>query len=46
MTVGRVLFNAGFTLYILIAVRWEERDLIARFGDDYRQYRRQVRMLF
>ena len=46
MTVGRLLFNAGFTLYILIAVRWEERDLIARFGDDYRQYRRQVRMLF
>lgn len=45
MTVGHMLFAGMTTLYILSAIQWEERDLIARFGDQYREYRRRVRML-
>lgn len=45
MTVGHLLFAAGTTAYILIAVRYEERDLVAHFGDRYRRYRQRVPML-
>jgi protein-S-isoprenylcysteine O-methyltransferase Ste14 len=46
LTLGRLLFNAGMTAYIFIGASYEERDLIARFGDAYREYRSRVRMLF
>jgi protein-S-isoprenylcysteine O-methyltransferase Ste14 len=36
------LLNSGLTLYILIAVRLEERDLRRQFGQAYADYRRQV----
>jgi protein-S-isoprenylcysteine O-methyltransferase Ste14 len=45
MTVGHLLFAAGMTAYILIAVRLEERDLTRQFGDRYRRYRQEVAML-
>jgi protein-S-isoprenylcysteine O-methyltransferase Ste14 len=45
MTVGHVLFAAATTGYILIAIWFEERDLVAQFGDRYRRYREQVGML-
>ena len=45
MTVGHVLFAAAASGYILIGIWLEERDLVATFGDTYRQYRQRVSML-
>ena len=45
MTVGRLLFAGVTTAYILIAIQIEERDLIALFGDEYREYRTRTPML-
>jgi len=45
MTVGHLLFAAGMTLYVLIAIPLEERDLSARFGKQYADYRKRVRAL-
>lgn len=42
MTVGHLLFAAGFSGYILVGVRLEERSLVDAFGDTYRQYRESV----
>jgi methanethiol S-methyltransferase len=39
MTAGHALMAASFTLYILIAMRYEERDLGANFGASYRAWR-------
>jgi protein-S-isoprenylcysteine O-methyltransferase Ste14 len=33
------------TAYILIAIRYEERDLVKILGDDYARYREKVPML-
>ena len=33
------------TGYVLVGIFFEERNLIAQFGDRYRRYRAEVRML-
>jgi len=46
MTAGHLLLAAGMSIYMLIAIRYEERDLIAFHGRDYEEYRGRVGMLF
>lgn len=45
MTLGHLLFAVGMTAYMLIAIRYEERDLVGLFGADYEAYRARVGML-
>ena len=39
MTAGHLLLAAGVSIYMLIAIRYEERDLTNLFGEDYTRYR-------
>lgn len=43
MTSGRLTFAAISSLYLLLAIPWEERSLIASYGEAYRRYVRKVR---
>ncbi len=45
MTYGHLLLAAGMSVYMLIAIRYEERDLVGHYGDDYVRYREGVGML-
>ncbi|MGB7443722.1 MAG: methanethiol S-methyltransferase [Coleofasciculaceae cyanobacterium] len=45
MTVTHLLFAQGMTIYLLIGIQLEERDMISIYGDLYRHYRQQVSML-
>jgi protein-S-isoprenylcysteine O-methyltransferase Ste14 len=42
MTVAHLVFALATTAYILIAISWEERDLLSAHGETYRRYREQV----
>lgn len=46
MTVGHLVFSAGLTLYILVGTHFEEKDLVATFGEAYAGYRKRVPALF
>ena len=43
MTGDRLAFAVITTLYLVVAVPWEERSLGRTFGDDYARYQRAVR---
>ena len=44
MTVSHLLFAAVLSGYMGLAAQIEERDLVAHFGDLYREYSRRVPM--
>lgn len=46
MSVGRAILASGIIIYIFIGLYFEERDLIAEFGDTYRDYKKRVPALF
>lgn len=46
MSLGHLLFAATTSAYILIGIWFEERDLVAQFGQRYRDYRTRVGMLW
>lgn len=45
MSFGHLLLALGMSVYMLIAIRYEERDLVGHFGPDYEAYRQRVGML-
>ena len=45
MTLSHMFFAAMTTAYILLAIQFEETDLIAIYGEKYRRYRQDVPMI-
>jgi len=45
MTFAHLVFALMTTIYILMAIQWEEKDLVDSHGKAYEEYQRQVPML-
>lgn len=45
MSYGHLLLALGMSAYMLVAIRYEERDLVGLFGKDYEEYCGRVGML-
>lgn len=45
MSAGHLLLALGVSVYMLIGIAYEERDLVSTFGEDYRSYRERTGML-
>ena len=42
MSVSHMLFSLTLSIYIVIGVLFEERDLVKQYGNTYREYRRDI----
>jgi len=45
MSYPRLFFAIVMTIYVVMAIQWEEKDLISHFGSVYKSYRERVPML-
>jgi len=45
MTLGHLVFSIMTTVYMLVAIQFEEHDLIEVFGERYVVYRQRVSMI-
>jgi methanethiol S-methyltransferase len=45
LTADKLLFNIMWTIWIIVATKLEERDLLRDFGNGYREYQSRVPML-
>ncbi len=45
MSIGHLIFSLSFSVYILIGLYFEERDLLQTLGQPYANYRKRVAML-
>ena len=45
MSMTQVILSIGFTIYIIVGLRYEERDLIAEHGESYIKYKSETGMV-
>lgn len=45
MTMTHLLLSASLTVYVLISLKYEERDLVTTLGENYKNYQRRVPMI-